>query len=73
MYTAEPLFPYAQGKYSVMPSGLPERFYPEDANRVYKTENYVICFDEGVSQEIKQRLIDDYAEYYLQRGRKEFI
>ena len=64
MYRTKPLFPYVDGKYSIMPTGLPERFYPNEIERVHKTENYVICFDKDVSEEIKQRVIKEYAEHY---------
>lgn len=70
MYRTEPLFPYADGKYSIMPAGLPERFYPDDESRVHETEKYVICFDKYVSEEIKQRLIKDYAEHVKEQKEK---
>lgn len=64
MYRTEPLFPYADKLYSIMPAGLPDRFYPQEKDRVYKTEHYVICFSEDATEDIKERLIRDYAEYY---------
>ena len=64
MYKTKPLFAYAEGMYSIMPPGLPDNFYPRDVNRIYKTEKYVICFNEGVLSDIKSRLIKDYTEYY---------
>ena len=47
-----------------MPSGLPDRFYPDEPERRYFTKDYVICFDKDVTEDLKQRLIKDYAEYY---------
>ena len=47
-----------------MPPGLPSRFYPTEESRVHKTEGYVICFDSGVSDDIKLRFVKEYAEYY---------
>lgn len=64
MYRTKPLFPYADGVYAIMPPGLPDRFYPEEKDRVHVEKDYVICFDKGVSDDIKQRLIKDYAEYH---------
>lgn len=64
MYRTKPLFPYADGLYSIMPKGLPEHFYPEEKSRVHIEEDYVICFDKNTSDDIKQQLIKDYAEYY---------
>ena len=64
MYRTEPLLPYANHCYAIMPPGLSDRFYPEKNERVYKANDYVICFDEGVSDEMKARIIKDYAEYY---------
>ena len=63
-YRSTPILPYANYCYSIMPPNLPARFYPEEEDRVHKTENYVICFDEGVSEEMKARIIKDYAKYY---------
>lgn len=64
MYRTESLFPYADGKYAIMPVGLPERFYPEEKGRVHIEQDYVICFDKDLSDDIKQQLIKDYAEYH---------
>lgn len=44
-----------------MPPGLPENFYPQEDRRKYVCEDYVICFDKGVSENLKQRIIKDYA------------
>lgn len=64
MYRNKPLFPYADGLYMIMPPGLPENFYPEEADRKHITDDYVICFNSDVPNSIKQRLINDYAEYH---------
>ncbi|MBD5103457.1 MAG: hypothetical protein HDT47_01155 [Ruminococcaceae bacterium] len=64
MYRTEPLFPYADRMYAIMPPGLPDRFYPEEKDRVHVEKDYVICFDKGVSDDIKQRLIKDYDKNY---------
>ena len=65
MYRDKSLFSYADGCYSIMPSGLPERFYPQEESRKHIEKEYVICFDKGVSEDIKQRLIKDYKDYYV--------
>ena len=64
MYRTEPLMPYANNCYSIMPPGLPENFYPKEDGRKYVCEDYVICFDKGVSENLKQRIIKDYAEQH---------
>lgn len=64
MYRTKSLFPYAEGMYSIMPSGLESRFYPKEAERKHVTDDYVICFVSNTSEDIKQRLIKDYAEYH---------
>lgn len=64
MYRIKPLFPYADGMYTIMPPGLRENFYPEEENRKHITDDYVICFNGDVPEDIKQKLIKDYAEYH---------
>jgi len=64
MYRTEPLFKYAEGLYTIMPAGLPENFYPNEADRVHKTERYVICFNKDMSSDIKKRFIKDYEKEY---------
>lgn len=64
MYPVKPIFPYIAGKYTIMPPGLPSRFYPTEESRIHKTSDYVICFDEGVSDEQKSRFIKEYSDYY---------
>ena len=64
MYPKKPLFPYIAGHYAIMPPGLPSRFYPTEESRVHKEKDYVICFDEDVSDEKKQRFIKEYADYH---------
>lgn len=64
MYRTKPLFPYAEGCYSIMPVGLPKNFYPAEEDRVHRTKDYVICFDKNVPQDTKQRLIKEYDNYH---------
>lgn len=65
MYRTKPLFDYIhEGEYAILPPGLPDRFYPEEADMAYFTEAYVICFNKNITNDIKQRFIKDYAEYY---------
>ena len=66
-YSSEPLFPYADGKYFVMPAGLPKNFYPEEPERMHKIDDYIICFSADISVDIKERLIKDYTEYYKKK------
>ncbi len=64
MYRKEPLFPYANHCFAIMLPNLPVRFYPTEEDRIYRTEEYVICFDKNTPDEMKERVIKDYAEYY---------
>lgn len=58
------LFPYMpEHSYFVMPAGLPNRFYPEKASRKYEIEDYVICFNVDLPEEIKQRFAKDYEDW----------
>ncbi len=63
MYSTKSLFPYAEGKYMIIPNGLPERFYPKNKNDRHVVGDDVICFIGNVSDEIKKRLINDYKEH----------
>lgn len=51
MYRSEPLFAYAHGLYAILPPDLPKRFYPEEESRIYKTDRYVICFNDGITDD----------------------
>lgn len=62
MYISTPQFPYIHGHYMIMPAGLPERFYPKDRNDRYEWNEYVICFDHDISDEIRKRFIRDFKE-----------
>lgn len=70
MYNPISPFPYIEGNYAIMPAGLPERFYPKEAERKYYTEHYVICFNGEVSQELKERFIKEYDAYYRENMKK---
>lgn len=45
-----------------MPAGLPERFYPKDKDDRYEWNEYVICFDHDVPNEIRKHFINDFKE-----------
>lgn len=62
LYSSDPLFPYADGLYMILPAGLPERFYLGPGENV-TIGNEVICFKPDVPSEIKTRFIKDYSEY----------
>ena len=72
MYRTESLFSYADNCYAVFPPvPFDERKQPTEGSCVF-TDNYTIFFEEGTSDEIKNRLVKDYAEFYqneLQEGR----
>ncbi len=65
MYNPKSPFSYIEGNYSIMPPGLPERFYPKKDEDKYFTEDYVICFMGDVSKELKDRFIKEYTEYFI--------
>ena len=62
MYNSIPKFPYIHGRYMVMPAGLPERFYQKDKDDRYEWNEYVICFDHDVPNEIRKHFINDFKE-----------
>ena len=63
MYWLNDPFEYARGYYGILPTGLPDHFYSGDGENVF-AEDYVICFKPNTPEEIKQRLVKDYAEWY---------
>ena len=63
MYQIKDPFEYASGYYGILPPGLPDRFYDSDGEKIF-TEDYVICFKPDTPEEIKQRFIREYAEWY---------
>lgn len=60
-YRSEPLFPYARGMYWIFPAGFKRNVGKGSIN---ETENYIIYFVKGTPEDIKTRLISDYAEYH---------
>ena len=62
MYRSEPLFPYADGYYMIFPRGLENREVGEGS--IVVEDEYVIYFKPDTPDDIKKRLIKDYAEYY---------
>lgn len=65
MYKSEPLFPYASGYYMVFPKGLEKRDKGEGTIIVEK--DYIIYFIPDTPNDIKQKLIKDYAEYHAKQ------
>ena len=55
---------FKDGMFSIMPVGLPDDFYPTDKKRIYATQNYIICFKENISDDAKDKIIKEYAEFY---------
>lgn len=60
-YRSSPLFPYATGYYMVFPAGLKRNV---GKGSIHETKDYTIYFKPDTPDEIKQRLIKDYAEYF---------
>lgn len=62
MYRSKPLFPYADGYYAIFPKGLENRDVGNGS--IVVESDYIIYFKPETPDDIKQRLIKDYAEYY---------
>ncbi len=62
MYRTKSLFPYAEGYYAIFPRGLENR--EVGGGSVVIEEEYIIYFKSDTPQEIKDRFVKDYAEYY---------
>lgn len=71
-YPAELPFAYANEYcYGVIPKGILDDREPGKCI-VHKEEDYIIYFKENTPEDIKQRFIKDYAEYYKKQQRKMF-
>jgi len=65
-YPIKSPFPYAEGYYGVLPRGiLEDRDVGKGSAHIEK--DYIIYFKENTPEDIKQRLINDYKEYYLKK------
>ncbi|MCI8604424.1 MAG: hypothetical protein HFE79_09830 [Ruminiclostridium sp.] len=62
MYRTEPLFPYADGYYGIFPRGMENRDIGKGS--IVIESEYIIYFKPETPDDIKQRLIKDYAEYH---------
>lgn len=65
-YSTKPLFPYAHGYYAIFPRGL-EKNREVGAGSIVLEDEYIIYFKPNTPEEIKTRLIKDYAEYHRKR------
>lgn len=65
-YTSKPLFPYADGMFMVFPRGIEKGRKVGEGSIVIEDE-YVIYFKPETPEDIKQRLVKDYAEYYRKK------
>lgn len=61
-YNSTPLFPYADGYYAILPKGLENREI--GAGTIVVEDDYIIYFNPDTPENVKERLIKDYAEYY---------
>ena len=64
-YPGKPLFPYATGFYGIFPAGFKRNV---GKGSIHETKDYIIYFKPVTPEDIKQRLIKDYAEYFKQHG-----
>jgi len=65
-YSSQSKFPYAEGSYLILPTGLPDRFYSGDGEHV-TIGNEVICFKPDTPNEIIKRFVADYTEHLKQK------
>lgn len=62
MYRTTPLFPYADGYYSVFFRGIEKRNVGKGS--IVVENDYVLYFVPDTPDDIKQKLVKDYAEYH---------
>ncbi len=64
-YKSEPLFPYAIGYCAIFPAG-----FKRDVGKgsIHETKDYIIYFKPDTPEDIKQRFIKDYADYFAKHG-----
>lgn len=62
MYSSKMIFSYAAGLYAIFPRGLENREVGEGS--IVVENDYIIYFRPETPEEIKQRVIKDYAEYH---------
>ncbi len=62
MYRTESLFSYADGYYAIFPPGQENRKVGKGS--VVIEDDYIVYFNPETPEEIKNRFIKDYAEYY---------
>lgn len=63
MYRTKPLFQYADGLYMILPPGIEKNRQIGEGSIVVE-KDYVIFFKKETPEDVKQRLIKDYAEYH---------
>ena len=62
MYRTKPLFPYAENYYAIFPKSMKDNQVGKGS--IVVEDVYIIYFQPNTPEDIKQRLIKDYAEYY---------
>lgn len=62
MYRTEPLFPYAEKYYAILPPALKNNEVGKGS--IVIEDEYIIYFKPDTPENIKQRFIKDYAEYH---------
>ena len=65
MYRTEPLFPYANDYFGIFPKGFENREIGKGS--IFVADEYVIYFKPNTPEDIKRRLIKDYAEYHAKQ------
>ena len=67
-YVSDVLFPYAADYYMVLPKELKDHDIGKGSLVVEK--EYLIYFKEGTPEDIKEKLVKDYARYYAGEKRQ---
>lgn len=65
-YTSNPLFSYADGYYGVFPRGI-EKDHKIGKGSIVVEDDYVLYFSPETPEDIKKRLVKDYAEYHRKK------
>lgn len=65
-YSSRPLFPYASGFYMILPREI-EKSRKVGKGSIVVEDDYVIYFRPETPEDIKRRLIKDYAEYHRKK------
>ena len=69
MYLQDQPFPYAEKYYMILPVEF-ARNHERDGWDVIEQDDYSICFKPNTPDDIKERFVREYAEYYKKMREK---